>query len=95
MTKDEMINAFNVADSPAEGNPRHQSTVSMMATMPEKTTVMTQARNPCENCPPCGRECVLRKDTNAATQKMAGIDIEEVGCRVMRAQCEYGWIPRK
>lgn len=56
MTKDEMIRAFNVADSPAEGNPRHQSTVSMMATMDEKSTVMTQARKPCENCDPSGNE---------------------------------------
>jgi hypothetical protein len=49
MTKDEMIRAFRVAESPAEGKPRHQSTVSMTATIDEKMTVMTQARKPCEN----------------------------------------------
>lgn len=71
MTKDEIIRAFRVADRPADGNPRHQSTVNMIATMEEKTTVMTHVRNPWENCPPGGRECVLRKEARAAAQKMA------------------------
>lgn len=55
---DARIRAFKVADKPADGNPRHQSIVSMMETMLEKMTVITQARNPCENCSPGTNLCV-------------------------------------
>src|SRR5689334_11928040 len=71
MTNEDMIRAFKVAERPAEGNPRHQSMVSMTATMDEKMTVMTQARNPWENWASSGRVCVLRKEARAAIQKAA------------------------
>lgn len=71
MTKDEMMSALRVAESPALGKPLYQSMDSMMATTEEKTTVITQARNPCENCLSGGRVCVLRKDVSAAMQNKA------------------------
>jgi hypothetical protein len=39
----------------------------MTATTVDRTTVMTQARNPCEYWCSGGRECVYRKDDRATT----------------------------